>query len=801
MGNLKSILSNTRSRVVLIFTVIVLLIAVVIGVSVFSRAPDKGQAITKIAPQMHSVVGGFDHPVGSDYAKLLEEQNRQKAKEALKNNGTAVPTIINAENLDTGASASPVSCTTCATVCPAVSANPSVNTPSPVEMKPAPMGTVCADGTVRDANGKIIGKTGLVAPGGLVYDKNGNVIGVVGSDGQVRDKDGNILGVLSADGTVRDANGKVIGTTTTPSGTDAAGKAVYDANGKLLGYVGADGQVRDANGKIIGSVNADGTVRDINGNVIGHTSLKPRAGSLVYDAQGHLLGTVGPDGKVRDANGKIIGTVGSDGQVRDLNGKVIGSVSSNSAIPGSAVYDSNGHLIGTVGADGKVRDAQGRVIGVVGADGKVRDPAGNVLGTVSNPPKSGSLVYGKNGQVLGTVGADGKVRDANGNVIGAVGSDGVVRDNAGNVVGNINPAGVGSAVYDSQGRFLGTVGADGRVRDANGKVIGVVGSDGVVRDAAGRPIGHTSYIAPGSAVFGSDGRLISANLGPGQKNIPGIEATPGEAETAQDKALHRQQLVQQQQKARQMTLQLQNAMSGQMSQLLAAWNPPVQQLTAGNLANGAEGASGVDANGKPTNAAGANSPANVPVLIKAGSVMLAVLDTAVNSDEPGPIMATITEGKLKGSKLLGSMTNQGKKMMLSFSTASIPGLNSSVTVNTVAIDTATARTALSSDTDNHYLLRYGTLFASSFLSGYAQALTQSGSQTTYTINGVVHTYPPLDSSQKALVALGNVGQQYGSILGNVFNTPPTVRVYAGTGIGVLFLSDMPTPAGFETASN
>ena len=41
--------------------------------------------------------------------------------------------------------------------------------------------------------------------------------------------------------------------------------------------------------------------------------------------------------------------------------------------------------------------------------------------------------------------------------------------------------------------------------------------------------------------------------------------------------------------------------------------------------------------------------------IKAGKIMFAVLNTAVNSDEPGPILATIVGGKYKGAKLLGKI--------------------------------------------------------------------------------------------------------------------------------------------------
>ena len=52
--------------------------------------------------------------------------------------------------------------------------------------------------------------------------------------------------------------------------------------------------------------------------------------------------------------------------------------------------------------------------------------------------------------------------------------------------------------------------------------------------------------------------------------------------------------------------------------------------------------------------------------VLAGSVVFAVLDTGINSDDSSPIMATIIEGQLKGSKLLGSFKRNGQTVTLSF---------------------------------------------------------------------------------------------------------------------------------------
>src|SRR5205085_12065562 len=56
-------------------------------------------------------------------------------------------------------------------------------------------------------------------------------------------------------------------------------------------------------------------------------------------------------------------------------------------------------------------------------------------------------------------------------------------------------------------------------------------------------------------------------------------------------------------------------------------------------------------------------------LIKAGTILFGVLDTAVDSDYPDtPVMVTIVQGPMKGAKLLGKLNlAQGKdKVSLNF---------------------------------------------------------------------------------------------------------------------------------------
>lgn len=180
-------------------------------------------------------------------------------------------------------------------------------------------------------------------------------------------------------------------------------------------------------------------------------------------------------------------------------------------------------------------------------------------------------------------------------------------------------------------------------------------------------------------------------------------------------------------------------------------------------------------------------------VIKAGTVLFGVLDTAINTDEPGPILATIVHGKLKGAKLVGKITHEARqeKALLTFETLSLPTHTSSIGVSIVAIDPDTARTALASDVDKHYLMRYGSLFASSFLEGYAKALSEQGTTTTVSplTGATTQTRPELSGKEEFMVALGEVGKRWGQQMRPIFNRPYTVTINQGTGLGLLFVSD------------
>ena len=245
---------------------------------------------------------------------------------------------------------------------------------------------------------------------------------------------------------------------------------------------------------------------------------------------------------------------------------------------------------------------------------------------------------------------------------------------------------------------------------------------------------------------------------------------------------------------------LMSAMQGQASQLLTAWQPPMMAHRQGTpidkstLKDGKAG--GGNTAGAANNTAASTASTAAPV-IKGGTILFAVLDTAVNSDYPdSPIMATIVFGKFKGAKLLGKVittkgvSGQMDRVTLNFTMMNLDSWPKSKTITSYGIDPDTARTVLASNVNYHYMQRFGALMATSFLQGYGQAVMSSGGSSTQSAFGTSTTNPKLSPSNKLAAAFGQMAQAVGQATKNYTERPPTVIVDSGVGLGILFMTDV-----------
>jgi intracellular multiplication protein IcmE len=269
--------------------------------------------------------------------------------------------------------------------------------------------------------------------------------------------------------------------------------------------------------------------------------------------------------------------------------------------------------------------------------------------------------------------------------------------------------------------------------------------------------------------------------------------------------LQDQKKMQAQQKFQQKISQRAATIQAYANQLLQGW----KTVTAQTYVAGAEKqkkdavSSGMSAGNPASNKAdainktGQTALSDAGLYVKTGDILFAVIDTAVNTDEPGPILATIVSGPLKNSKIIGSFTSgaNAEKLTMSFNTLSIPGESKTIGISAYAIDPNTGRTALSSSTDHHYLMRYGSLFASTFLEGFGNAFQSADTQITIggtggTTNTTVQNGINRSLTDNAVIGLATLGKAWGQQAQKNMNVPTTIQVYSGTPIGVLFLQDV-----------
>lgn len=298
---------------------------------------------------------------------------------------------------------------------------------------------------------------------------------------------------------------------------------------------------------------------------------------------------------------------------------------------------------------------------------------------------------------------------------------------------------------------------------------------------------------PGAEDFARLQQRLQQQQKPAAPTATSEQFSAAQAQAAAEAAQAKQQRIQ----------DLMSGMKAQADKLVVSWQPPVMQFKAGAAPTTAKStatpggvaaaASGGSSSGLGSILGGGSNSAAAP-LIKAGTIYFAVLDTAVNSDYPDtPVMATIVDGPFKGAKLLGKVSiNQGQsqdRVALNFTLIDMQDWPKTKSVSAFAIDPDTARTVMASNVDYHYLKRYGSIMASAFMTGYANAITQEGTSTTG-IFGTSSTHAALSPANKFAVGLGQVGTALGTAVSGYVNTPPTVTVKAGVGLGILFMSDV-----------
>ncbi|MEZ5815335.1 MAG: type IV secretion protein DotG [Alphaproteobacteria bacterium] len=183
------------------------------------------------------------------------------------------------------------------------------------------------------------------------------------------------------------------------------------------------------------------------------------------------------------------------------------------------------------------------------------------------------------------------------------------------------------------------------------------------------------------------------------------------------------------------------------------------------------------------------------VLLPAAEILYAQLLIEANSDVPGPVLAEIMSGPLKGSRILGSFEVQEELLTLVFDTVVYE--EKSIGIDAIALDPETTLPGLATEVDHRYFKRVVLPAAAAFVEGLTTAIAESG-RTTITVQGetVTSTEEDADTDQEVASGLSEAGQELGEILGEMADdTEVLVRIAVGTPIGVLFLEPVVNEEG------
>lgn len=175
------------------------------------------------------------------------------------------------------------------------------------------------------------------------------------------------------------------------------------------------------------------------------------------------------------------------------------------------------------------------------------------------------------------------------------------------------------------------------------------------------------------------------------------------------------------------------------------------------------------------------------ILLPAGRIVYAQLLTEANTDVPGPVLAQLLTGPLKGNRIIGSFEAQTDLLTLNFETVIIG--DESIGIDAIALDPATTLPGLATEVDNRYFQRVILPAAAAFVEGMTEAIAESG-LTTVTVEGdtVAEETEETDNEQEVSAGIREAGEEVRSILDELNDEVEVlIRVEAGTPIGVLFL--------------
>ncbi len=256
----------------------------------------------------------------------------------------------------------------------------------------------------------------------------------------------------------------------------------------------------------------------------------------------------------------------------------------------------------------------------------------------------------------------------------------------------------------------------------------------------------------------------------------------------QAQAANRQ--VQQAQPQQQVVAPPQNteAMRRQMETLLRGWGP--QEFQTFRVSESAFSEPPEAEAAAQAAAAGRQAPG--PAIIEAGTVNYGVLLTEANSLVPGPILASIASGPLRGGRAIGSFQATEDYLVISFDRIILDGQE--YDVDAVALDPDTTLAGVATSVDRKYFQRIILPAAAAFLAGTAEAITQTENRVIVVEDTVIEDQPDLDTREELAAGAAEAARTVADILEEQGeDVEPEIVVAKGTPLGIFFTAAVRPP--------
>lgn len=234
---------------------------------------------------------------------------------------------------------------------------------------------------------------------------------------------------------------------------------------------------------------------------------------------------------------------------------------------------------------------------------------------------------------------------------------------------------------------------------------------------------------------------------------------------------------------------LTQAMQAQIASLMDAWQPGEATVVSFATEEQRAPETATTTTGGAIESASATTaaPKLAKVVVPAGDILYGAMITEANSDVPGPILAQVLSGPLKGGRVIGQFRVSDDYLVLEFRTLSINGRTYSI--NAIALDPNTTLGGMATEVDQRYFSRLVLPAAASFISRFGEVISQP-EQTTTVSEGTVIISQGKQSTRDALYAgAGDAAEQLSEFVDSEANRiQPLVRVASNTPIGIFFIS-------------